>query len=56
MLKAGTLVRFRGSIGLVMGNVESRSADRWDVWVKWTDEPKERWERANLLEVLSESR
>ena len=56
MIKVGTLVRFRGSVGLVMGKVESRSADDDDVWVKWTDDPKERWERASLLEGVSASR
>ena len=56
MLKAGTLVRFRGSVGLVIGNVKSRAADNGDIWVKWTDDPKERWERAPLLEVVSASR
>ena len=56
MIKAGTLVRHRGSVGLVIGKVQSRAADDGDIWVKWTDDPKPRWERAPLLEVINASR
>ena len=59
MLKAGTLVSWRGSIGLVMGAVDFREK-RWakpaDVWVMWTDERKPKIESGLLLEVINASR
>ena len=55
-MKVGTLVRFRGSIGLVLGKVEKSGACPTDVWVKWTDETDLKWENSMLLEVLNESR
>ena len=57
ILKAGTLVSWRGSVGLVMGPVlKGRAAGPSDVWVKWTDEPEPKWECGLRLEVLSASR
>ena len=57
MLKVGTLVSWRGSVGLVMGPVlKGRAAGPSDVWVKWTDEPEPKWECGLRLEVLSASR
>ncbi len=56
MIKAGSLVRYKGSVGLVIGRVKSGAAKKADVWVKWADDPKPRWEYGVLLEVLNESR
>ena len=56
MLKAGTLVSWRGSIGLVMGPCKKRWAKDDDVWVKWTDELKPKIESSRFLEVLNASR
>ena len=56
VLKVGTLVRWRGSIGLVMGKVTSIGAKTGDIWVKWNDDPKPSWERGARLEVISASR
>ena len=56
ILKAGTLVRWRGSVGLVMGACKKRWAKDDDVWVMWTDEPKPKIESCRFLEVLSASR
>ena len=56
ILKAGTLVGWRGSVGLVMGGVKKSYAHPSDVWVKWTDETDLKWENGMLLEVLSASR
>jgi hypothetical protein len=56
MIKVGTLVAFRGSVGLVMGACKKRWAKPADVWVMWTDEPKPKIESGLLLEVLSASR
>ena len=56
MLKTGTLVAFRGSVGLVMGACKKRWAKPADVWVMWTDERKPKIECGLRLEVLSASR
>ena len=56
MLKAGTLVGWRGSVGIILGKVKKRGACPTDVWVKWTDEADLKWENSMLLEVLSASR
>ena len=56
VLKAGTLVGWRGSVGIILGKVEKSGACPTDVWVKWTDETDLKWENGMLLEVLSESR
>ena len=55
-MKAGTLVAFRGSVGLVMGPCKKRWAKPADVWVMWTDEHKPKIECGLRLEVLNESR
>jgi len=55
-MKAGTLVQFRGSIGLVLSKVKKPAAHPSDVWVKWNNEPTPVWENSKLLEVLSENR
>ena len=59
VLETGTLVRWRGSIGLVMGAVDFREK-RWakddDVWVLWNDESKPKIESCRFLEVLNASR
>ncbi len=54
-LKTGTLVEFRGSIGIVLSKVEKRGACPTDVWVKWTDDTEPRWENSVLLKVLNEA-
>tara|TARA_Y100000592_G_scaffold71215_1_gene110828 strand:- start:452 stop:631 length:180 start_codon:yes stop_codon:yes gene_type:complete len=56
VLKAGTLVGWRGSVGIILGKVEKIGACPTDVWVKWTDETDLKWENGMLLEVLNESR
>ncbi len=56
MIKTGTLVAFRGSVGLVMGPCKKRWAKDDDVYVKWTDESKLKIESSRFLEVLNESR
>ncbi len=57
MIKAGSLVRWRGSVGLVLGPVlKGRASGPSDVWVKWTDESEPKWACGLRLEVVSESR
>ena len=55
-MKVGTLVRFRGSIGLVIGKVEKKAAHPSDVWVQWNDESAPVWESGLRLEVVNASR
>ena len=55
-MKTGTLVAFRGSVGLVMGPCKKRWAKPADVWVMWTDEREPKIESGLLLEVLNASR
>jgi len=56
VIKAGSLVRFRGSVGLVIGACKKRWAKPADVWVMSTDERKPKIESGLLLEVLNASR
>ena len=56
VLKTGTLVRWRGSVGLVMGACKKRWAKDDDVWVMWTDELKPKIESCRFLVVLNASR
>ncbi len=55
-LETGTLVSWRGSVGLVMGPCKKRWAKDDDVYVKWTDESKLKIESSRFLEVLNASR
>ena len=55
MLKVGTLVSWRGSVGLVMGPCKKRWAKDDDVYVKWTDESKQNIETIRFLDVLNAS-
>ena len=55
-LEAGTLVSWRGSVGLVTGPCKKRWAKDDDVYVKWTDESKLKIESSRFLEVLNASR
>jgi hypothetical protein len=56
VLKVGTLVSWRGSVGLVMGPCKKRWAKPADVWVMWTDEREPKIESGLMLEVLNASR
>ena len=56
MLKVGTLVGWKGDVGLVVGKVTNIGAKTGDVWVKWNDDLKPRWHSSATLEVINESR
>lgn len=56
ILETGTLVRGRGSFGIVMGACKKRWAKYDDVWVMWHDEPKPKIASCRFLEVLNASR
>ena len=55
-LETGTLVSWRGSVGLVIGACKKRWAKDDDVWVMWNDESKPKIESSRFLEVLNASR
>ena len=52
-MKVGDLVRWRGSIGLIVHEYSSK-VDM--VWVKWNKEPKRDLVEESYLEVISEVR
>ena len=57
VLKDGTLVGWKGDIGIVVGKVKNIGAKTGDVWVWWAkDNLKLRWEHGPLLELISASR
>ena len=56
VLKTGTLVRWRKSVGLVMGACKRRWAKDDDVWVMWFDTGEFKIEQCRFLEVLNASR
>jgi len=55
-MRAGDLVKWRGSVGLVIGPCKKRWAAPDDVWVKWTDKTKPAIEAGRLLELLNANR
>ena len=55
-MNVGDLVRFRGSVGIVIGPCKKRWAKPADVWIMWTDERVPKIESGLLLEVLNASR
>ena len=56
ILETGTLVRGRGSFGIVMGPCKKRWAKDDDVWVMWHDDSALKIASCRFLEVLNESR
>ena len=55
-MKVGDLVKYKGSVGLVMGACKKRWAEPADVWVLWTNEPQPSIESGDYLELVNESR
>jgi len=56
ILETGTLVRGRGSFGIVLGVCKKRWAKDDDVWVMWHGDPVLKIASCRFLEVLNESR
>jgi len=56
ILEKGTLVRWKKSVGLVMGACKRRWAKDDDVWVMWFDTGEFKIEQCRFLEVLNASR
>ncbi len=55
-MQVGDLVKWRGSVGIVLGPCKKRWAKPEDVWVMWTDESKPKIESGDLLELINASR
>ena len=55
-MKVGDLVKYKGSVGLVMGACKKRWAKPADVWVLWNNRHKPIVECSGFLEVMNESR
>ena len=55
-MQVGDLVKWRGSVGIVLGPCKKRWAKPEDVWVMWTDENKPKIESGDLLELINASR
>lgn len=50
-MQVGTLVAFRGSVGIVLGECTKHGVST-DVWVQWNDEERPKVESWSWLEVL----
>ena len=55
-VKVGDLVKYKGSIGIVLGPCTKRWAKPADVWVLWPHKHKPSIESGDFMEVISESR
>jgi hypothetical protein len=55
-VQVGDLVKYKGSIGVVIGPCKKRWAEPADVWVLWTNEPQPRIESGDYLELVNASR
>ena len=56
MIKAGSLVRYKGSVGVVIGTCKKRWAEPADVWVLWAGDPKPKIENGDIMELVNASR
>ena len=55
-MQVGDLVKYKGSVGIVIEPCKKRWADPADVWVLWTGDPKPKIENGDFMEVLNASR
>ena len=55
-MQIGDLVRYKGSVGIVIGPCTKRWARPADVWVLWTNKNKPKIEAGHLLELVNASR
>jgi len=55
-VKVGDLVKYKGSVGIVIGPCIKRWADPADVWVLWTDDHKPKIENGDFMELVNASR
>ena len=55
-MKIGDLVKYKDSIGIVLGPCTKRWAKSGDVWVLWPHKQKPIVESSDFMEVISEER
>jgi len=55
-VKVGDLVKYKGSIGIVLGSCTKRWAKDDDVWVLWHHKRKPIVESGGFMELVNESR
>lgn len=55
-MQAGDLVKYKGSIGIVLGPCTKRWAKPADVWVFWSHKHRPVIESSDLMELVNESR
>ena len=55
-MKVGDLVKYKGSIGIVLGPCTKRWAKPADVWVLWPHKNKPIIESGDFMELVNESR
>ena len=55
-MKVGDLVRYKGSVGIVIGPCKKRWAKPEDMWVLWTNKSKPSIEAGGFLELVNASR
>ena len=55
-MKVCDLVKYKGSIGIVLGPCTKRWAKPEDVWVLWANKSKPSIEAGGFLELVNESR
>lgn len=52
-MKVGDLVKYKGSIGIVLRPCTKRWADPADVWVLWADDHKPKIENGDFMELVN---
>ena len=55
-MQVGDLVKYKGSVGIVIGPCTKRWAKPADVWVLWTNKPKPKIENGDFMELVNASR
>lgn len=55
-MQVGDLVRYKGSVGIVIGPCKKRWAKPADVWVLWTNKNKPAIENGDFMELVNASR
>jgi len=54
-VQVGDLVRYKGSVGIVIGPCKKRWADPADVWVLWNGNRKPAIENGDFMELVNAS-
>ena len=54
-MQVGDLVRYKGSVGIVIGPCKKRWADPADVWVLWSGKRKPAIENGDFMQLVNAS-